>query len=211
MVFVDHRIVDDMQSLGLTLMVVTGEGGVFSGHQEIVGDERIPLNLHDAIIAAIAEIVFDSVDGAIVGSIGDDARIVAIVDEIVANRIAPRSLFDFDAISLGSEAIEDVITRDHALAHPHMTMVTSQVHPFRGTTSIVDGIVDQVEERAVVRVCAEADIGGVMNMAMIHDEVVAGPDANAVTTTANFQSLKDKILKGRIRFQTDVQNILTIV
>ena len=211
MAFIDHGVVENMQSLGLALMVVAGEGCVLSCHQEIISDQSIPLNLHDAIIAAITQIVLDTVDRTIVGSIGDDTRIVAIVDQVVANGIAPRSLLDLDSIALRSKAVVDMIASDQALAHPHLTIVSAQVHPFSRSTSIVDGIVDQEEKRAIGGVRAETDIRGVMDMTMIHEKVMAGSYAKAMTASTDFQSLQYEILRGMFRIQTNVQNILTIV
>ena len=137
---VHQRIVNDLQIDGLSLVIGTREGSVFAIDQQIVADDRFSLYLHHAIEAAVADIAFDHILPLAARAVDGDTGIVAIVDRVLSDQVAPRTLLDLDAISLASTTVVNVIHRYDALAHDHVAIIAAKIHPFGGTISIVNSI-----------------------------------------------------------------------
>ena len=86
---VDDGIVDDLEVGGFALVVGAGEAGVGTVDEDIVADEGVALDLHDVVVAVVAEIAFDGVNGFAVGAVDGDAGVVRVVDVIFGDEIAP--------------------------------------------------------------------------------------------------------------------------
>jgi len=148
----------------------------------------LALDLHDVVFAVPAEIALDDVSRLAGGAIDGDAGIVGVVDVVLRDEIAPRSLLHLDAVALLAVAVVDVIERDDALAHHGLAVVATEIEALGVTVSVVDVIARDVEPVGVGVVGAEADIGGVVNVALVHPDMAALAKPHAMTAAGNFQS-----------------------
>ena len=87
-----------------------------SRDQQIVADDRLALHLMDVVVAPIADVLLDDVQAIAVGAVGEDARIVRIVNAVAANPVVVRALLDFDAVPLRPAAVVHVIVDDQLFA-----------------------------------------------------------------------------------------------
>ena len=65
----------------------------------------------------------------------------------------------------------NVVQRDDALAHDVIAVVGTEIHAFRVTVAVVDMIAGQKEALGVGAVRTEANLAGVMNVALIDPHI----------------------------------------
>lgn len=101
-----------------TLMVPAMDAIALGVENDVVADDGIGGGL-DAVVAGVPDdIPLDDIGCFPVGIIDDDAGIICVVDDIVADDVSVASVFDLDAISLADRPaleIVDVIVLDHGV------------------------------------------------------------------------------------------------
>ena len=174
--------------------------------EHVVAHDGLALHLHGVIRAAAAEIALDDVHRLPGGAIDGDAGILRVVNVVFGDEIAPRALLDLDAIALIPAAVVDVIQGDHALAHDVLAVVRAEIHALAVAAAVVDVIARQEQAAGVGAVRAQADLAGVVDVALVDPHLAAMAEPQAVAAARDLHAAQAKILHGSAL--ADVEHVL---
>lgn len=109
------------------------------------------------------------------------------MDVVLGDEISPRALLNLDAITLIAPAIVDVVLRDDAMAHDVRGIVAAEIHALSVASAVMNVIARKIQTLCVSAVRAEANLIGVVNVALVHPYIPALPEPQTVTATGKLK------------------------
>ena len=109
-------VVDDLQiSNDRALVIARGDSFAAGIENDVVADDGIGGGLNAVVAGVPNDVALDDVGSLAVGVVDDDAGIVCIVNDVVADDVAVAAVLEFDAVALAYGAafeIVDVVVLD---------------------------------------------------------------------------------------------------
>ncbi len=171
---------------------------------DVVPDQRVRLPLDAVVAAGPHHVALDHVLRAVAGgAVAQDAGVVGVVDDVVADGRPVAAVLQLDAIALAHVAgvgVVHVVALDEAIAEAAAVVVAAEVHPLAGAAGVVD-VVSQDRDAQVVLAAVvhpQGDVGGVVDLAALDGHVGGGLEAEPGRAAAEGQPADDHVLDREI-------------
>ncbi len=205
----DGVVGDGQVSNDCALVVAAVDAVAFGVEDEVVADDGVCCGLNAVVAGVPNHVSFDDVGCLAIGVVNDDAGVVRVVDNVVANDISVAAVLEFDPVALTDRAafeIMDVVVLDDGIKEVAVVrtvgfVVGAEIKGFAMAAGVVDVVASKSERLVdfpwIVRsYCHTADVMDVeVFQGNEFSEVVAlFPNPNGSIPAGNLDVFENQIL-----------------